>query len=77
MKKQGLEILLERASTWPEEAQEELVRSAFDIEMRHFRGYELTEDDHAALARSLDDVRNGRFATEREVAAVFSRYRHA
>ena len=32
MTRQGLEILLERVSTWPEEAQEEFVRSVADIE---------------------------------------------
>jgi len=69
--------LIARAETWPEEAQEELVRSAFDIETRYLKTYELTDDDRAALKRSLDDVRNGTFASEDEVQEVFARFRHA
>jgi len=72
-----LKELIVRAETWPEEAQEELVRSAFDIEMRYLRAYELTDDDRAALKRSLDDVRNDRFASEEEVHEVFTRFRQA
>jgi hypothetical protein len=74
---QKLRELMARVETWPEEAQEELVRSAFDIEMRHVGAYELTEEDRAALESSLDDVRHGRLATEEQVAGVFSRFRHA
>ncbi|WP_283806160.1 hypothetical protein [Bradyrhizobium stylosanthis] len=39
MTKPGLEILLERVSAWPEEAQEELMRSLTDIENRHLGIY--------------------------------------
>jgi hypothetical protein len=35
MTRQGLEILLERVSTWPEEAQDEFVKSVADIESKH------------------------------------------
>jgi hypothetical protein len=34
-------------------------------------------DDRDALARSAEDVRLGRFATEEQVKAVFDRYRRA
>ncbi len=69
--------LIVRAETWPEEAQEELVRSAFAIETRYLGTYELTDEDRAALQRSLDDVRNNNFAGEDEVKEVFARFRHA
>jgi len=69
--------LIVRAETWPEEAQEELVRSAFDIETRYLKTYELPDEDRAALKRSLDDVHNNNFASEDEVKEVFARFRHA
>jgi hypothetical protein len=72
-----LRELIVKVETWPQEAQEELVRSAFDIEMRYVGRYELSEEDRAALAQSLDDVRNGRFATDDQVTEVFARFRHA
>lgn len=69
--------LLLRAESWPEEAQDELVRSAFDIERKYLGTYQLSDDDRAALARSLADVRANRFASEQEVEEVFSRFRQA
>jgi len=42
MTRQSLEILLERVSTWPEQAQEEFVKSVADIENRHFGPYQLS-----------------------------------
>lgn len=69
--------LMARAETWPEEAQEELVRSAFDIETRYLKTYRLNEGDRAALKRSLDDFRAGNFAGEEEVHKVFARFRQA
>jgi hypothetical protein len=72
-----LKELLIRAEAWPEEAQDELVRSAFDIELRYLGAYQLSDDDRAALARSLADARADRFASEQEVEEVFSRFRQA
>jgi len=72
-----LKELLIRAEAWPEDAQDELVRSAFDIERKYLGTYQLSDDDRAALARSLEDVRAERFATEEEVEKVFSRFRQA
>ncbi|MGO8917623.1 MAG: hypothetical protein ACLQJR_17095 [Stellaceae bacterium] len=74
---QKLKKLMARIETWPEAAQEELMRSAFDIEMRYVGGYTLTEEDRAALERSSDDARHGRFASDEEVAELFGRFRHA
>lgn len=70
-----LKELLVRAEAWPEEAQDELVRSAFDIERKYLGAYELTDEDRAALARSLADMRANRFASEQEVEEVFARFR--
>jgi hypothetical protein len=74
MTKQALEILLERVSAWPEEAQEELMRSVTDIENRHLGIYRLSDDERNAVRRGLKDMREGRLASDDTVAAVFNRY---
>jgi predicted transcriptional regulator len=75
MTKQGLEILLERVSTWPEAAQDEFVKSVADIESKHLGVYRLSDEERDAVRRGLADMREGRLASDAEVAAVFNRYR--
>jgi hypothetical protein len=75
MTKQGLEILLERVSTWPEEAQDEFLKSVADIESKHLGVYRLSDEERDAVRRGLADMREGRLASDAEVAAVFNRYR--
>lgn len=70
-----LEALMERAASWPDEAQAELVRFMIDTEAKHFGVYRLTDEERAAIARGLEDVRQGRLASDDEVAALFDRYR--
>jgi type VI protein secretion system component VasK len=69
-----LKELLVRAESWPEEAQDELVRSAFDIERRYRVTYQLSDEDRAALARSLEDMRANRFAGEHAAGELFARF---
>jgi hypothetical protein len=75
MTRQGLEILLDRVSTWPEEAQEEFVRSVADIESKHLGIYRLSDAERVAVRRGLAEMREGKLASDEAVAAVFSRYR--
>jgi hypothetical protein len=75
MTRQALEILLERISTWPEEAQEELARSVADIESKHLGVYRLSDDEREAIRRGLRDMREGRLASDDAVAAVFDHFR--
>jgi hypothetical protein len=75
MTRQGLEILLERVSTWPEEAQDEFVKSVADIESKHLGVYRLSDEERDAVRRGLADMREGKLASDVEVAAVFNRYR--
>jgi hypothetical protein len=75
MTRQGLEILLERVSTWPEEAQDEFVKSVADIESKHLGVYRLSDEERDAVRRGLADMRAGRLASDADVAAVFNRYR--
>ena len=53
MTKQQLIVLLERAETWSQEAQEELVRTAIEIERKHAGIYHLDEEERADIARAL------------------------
>jgi predicted transcriptional regulator len=69
-----VETLLERIADWPEEAQAELVQSIVDIETKHLGVYKLNPDERAAIERGLEEMRQGKFASDEEVAAVFNRY---
>jgi hypothetical protein len=75
MTRQGLEILLERVSTWPEEAQEEFVRSVANIGDKHLGVYRLSNAERDAVRRGLAEMREGKLASDSAVAAVFNRYR--
>jgi hypothetical protein len=75
MTKQGLEILLEHVATWPQEAQEELVQSMADIERKHLGVYRLNDEERTAVRRGLQEMREGKLASDDEVASVFARYR--
>jgi predicted transcriptional regulator len=75
MTKQDLEILLEHVATWPDEAQEELVQSMVDIEKKHIGIYHLNDEERAAVRRGLRKMREGKLASEDEVARAFARYR--
>jgi hypothetical protein len=70
-----LEALMERAATWPEEAQAELVRFMIDTEAKHFGVYRLSDEDRAKIEQSLASAGRGEFASDEEVAALFARYR--
>jgi predicted transcriptional regulator len=74
MTREGLEFLLERVSTWSDEAQDELLMSIAEIEARHAAVYRLTDEDRAAVKRGLADVKAGRLVADEEVTALFNRY---
>jgi hypothetical protein len=77
MKTSDLQKYLQRIPAWPKEAQDELVRSMVEIEHRYRERYHVDDDELAALERSADDVRNGRFATDDDLEAAFTRYHRA
>jgi predicted transcriptional regulator len=70
-----LKDIIECADTWPEEAQEEAVQFLLALEQEYAEPYELSDEDRKAIDRGLEDMRQGRFATDEQVAAVFNRYR--
>jgi hypothetical protein len=77
METKDLKKVLERVSTWPKEAQDDLVRSVVEIETRYTGVYHVSDQERAALHQSAEDVRKGRFATDQEVDAVFGRSQRA
>lgn len=70
-----LDALMERAASWPKEAQAELVRFMIDTEAKHFGVYRLSEEERAAIQKGLEDIQAGQFASDEEVAKLFARYR--
>ena len=70
-----LKDIIERADTWPEEAQEEAAQFLLALEQGYAEPYELSDEDRGAIDRSLEDMRQGRLATDEQVKAVFNRHR--
>lgn len=76
MASKPLDLLMERAAGWPAEAQQaELVQAMIEIEEKYLGVYRLSDAERAAVRRGLEEVRQGKFASDEEVAAVFNRYR--
>ncbi len=74
----ALTELLQRADKWPESARAELAEIADEIEAELAAGaYRPTDAERAGIERGLDDARQGKFVTERDVEAVFARYRRS
>jgi hypothetical protein len=74
MTKHSIEILLERVASWPEEAQDEFVKSLAEIERKHAGIYKLSDEERAAVRRGLSDMRAGRLASDEAVSSLFRRY---
>ena len=74
MTKHSIEILLERVASWPEDAQDEFVKSLTEIERKYAGVYRLSHEERATVRRGLADVRAGRLASDETVAALLSRY---
>ena len=70
-----LEALLELVSTWPEEAQDELVKCIADIGARHLGVYRLSDEERVAIEEALAAIDRNEIATDEEVTAVFNRFR--
>lgn len=68
-----LKEAMERVETWPE-----LAAIALDMDTS-FKGglYQATTEELAGIDRGLKAAREGRFATDEEVAAVLAKYRRA
>jgi hypothetical protein len=71
---QKVESLIRQTTELPEEAQEELVQSLVEMRSQHLGIYYLDNDERSALARSAEDERLGRFASDAEVDQMFAQY---
>lgn len=74
MTKHSIQILLEHVASWPDEAQDEFVKSLAAIEHKHAGVYRLSAEERAAVRRGLADLQAGRLAADDAVTALFNRY---
>ncbi len=70
-----LKDLIGRIEAWPVEAQEAAAEMLLALEQEYAEPYELSPEDRSAIDRSLQEMREGRFASDERVAAVFGRNR--
>jgi predicted transcriptional regulator len=75
-KSEVLNSIVERAASWPRDAQEELAYVAQEIEAELAAGvYRPTDDELRGIDRGLRDAADGKFVSEAEVEAVFAKHR--
>jgi Ni,Fe-hydrogenase maturation factor len=73
-----LKDLLERIKAWPEEAQDELVAVANQIESElQSRDYLATRDELVIIDAAMASVDAGEVATDAEIKAAFAKFRRA
>jgi hypothetical protein len=75
--REKVEALIEQVSELPDAVQAEFVDSLLEMRAEQVGIYHLDDNEREALARSAEDVRHGRFATDAEVEETFARYRGA
>ena len=78
MTTKDLKSLLDRVRSWPEDAQDELVDVANQIENElQNREYLATQEELRILDAAMASIDGGEFATEAEVETVFGKFRPA
>jgi len=76
MKTRKLTEVLERVEAWPADVQNELAEFALELDAGLKDGeYQPSPEELAGIDRGLRAAAEGRFATEAEVEAVFSKFR--
>jgi hypothetical protein len=76
MKTKRLTEVLERIEAWPPEAQNQLVDFALELDAGlNDDVYEPTPEEMAGIERGLRAAAEGRFATDQQVEAVFTKLR--
>ena len=72
----ALKDVLQRAESWPAQAQDELAQVALEIDAALKGGlYHATADELRAIDEALAAVARGELATDDEVEAVFAKHR--
>jgi hypothetical protein len=73
-----LKNLLERVQSWPEEAQDELVAVANQIERElQGRDYLATQEELQIIDAAIASIDGGEVATDVEIKAAFAKFRSA
>lgn len=73
-----LKHLLERAQTWPEAAQDELVAVANQIESElKGRDYLATQEELRIIDAAMASIDSREIATDAEIKAAFAKFRSA
>jgi hypothetical protein len=76
MSASDLKLLLERAETWPETAQAELISVGQEIERELGENtYDATEDELRVIDEAIASLDAGEFATDAEIRAAFAKFR--
>lgn len=76
MTSSDLKLLLERAETWPETAQAELIAVAKEIEQElNDSTYDATDEELRIIDEAVASLDAGEAATEAEVEAAFAKFR--
>ena len=76
MTSKDLKALLERAQSWPEEAQDELVDVVNQIESElKNREYLATQEELRIIDAAMASIDRGEFATDAEIETVFGKFR--
>jgi hypothetical protein len=70
-----LKDLLERVRTWPEEAQNELVAVANQIETELQGDYVASREELEAIDAAIASLDAGEFASSKEIQAAFAKFR--
>jgi predicted transcriptional regulator len=70
-----LNDLIEKAETWPEEARERLFHAAEVIERSLPEVYVLSSEELQSIEEGLEDIRNGRIASDVEMETLFAQCR--
>jgi hypothetical protein len=71
-----LKILLERVQTWPEEAQDELIAVANQIDDElQGRSYFASQEELRIIDAAMASIDGGEVATDAEIKAVFAKFR--
>jgi hypothetical protein len=72
-----LREILEQATSWPLQDQEQLAEFAREIEARPTGVYHASDDELEAIDEALGQVASGKIASKDEVEAAFAKFHRA
>jgi predicted transcriptional regulator len=76
MTSKALQDVIERVESWPSEAQDELAQIVREMESAmQGQAYRPSVEELAGIDRGLKAAREGRFASDTDVEAVFVKHR--